>query len=89
MKVAATHALANLAKKLDIPRDVLEAYDVDSLVFGPDYIIPKPLDGRVLVEETIAVARAAMDSGVAALPIEDFSAYRKHLEELAEKIRTL
>jgi malate dehydrogenase (oxaloacetate-decarboxylating)(NADP+) len=89
MKVAATHALANLAKKLDIPRDVLEAYDVDSLAFGPDYIIPKPLDGRVLVEETIAVARAAMDSGVAALPIEDFSAYRKHLEELAERIRTL
>ncbi len=86
MKAAATHALANLAKKPGVPRDVLDAYNVDSLVFGPDYIIPKPLDGRVLVEESIAVARAAMDSGVAALPIKDFAAYRRHLEEMAVTI---
>jgi len=86
MKVAATHALAKLAKTSGVPRNVLEAYNVGSLTFGPDYIIPKPLDGRVLVEESIAVARAAMESGVARLPISDFTAYRRRLEELAEKI---
>jgi malate dehydrogenase (oxaloacetate-decarboxylating)(NADP+) len=89
MKVAATHALAGLAKKPGVPRDVLDAYNVRSLEFGPDYIIPKPLDGRVLVEESVAVAKAAMDSGAAQHPIRDFAAYRKHLETLAEKIRKL
>jgi malate dehydrogenase (oxaloacetate-decarboxylating)(NADP+) len=86
MKVAATHALAKLAKTSGVPRNVLEAYNVASLSFGPEYIIPKPLDGRVLVEESIAVARAAIESGVARLPIGDFTAYRRRLEELAEKI---
>jgi malate dehydrogenase (oxaloacetate-decarboxylating)(NADP+) len=89
MKVAATHALAGLAKKPGVPKEVLEAYNVGSLTFGPDYIIPKPLDPRVLVEESIAVAKAAMDSGVAALPIKDFGAYRKRLEELSVKIQKL
>ncbi len=89
MKVAATHALANLAKKRGVPKEVLKAYKLRSLVFGPDYIIPKPLDPRVLVEESIAVARAAMDSGVAAMPIKDFDAYRSRLKKLSKKIQNL
>ncbi len=87
MKVAATHALASLARKGDAPRLVLDAYNLDSLEFGPDYIIPKPLDPRVLVEESLAVALAGMESGVARKPITDVNGYRKHLEELAEKIQ--
>jgi malate dehydrogenase (oxaloacetate-decarboxylating)(NADP+) len=89
MKVAATHALANLAKKRGVPKEVLAAYKVRSLSFGPDYIIPKPLDPRVLVEESIAVAKAAMDSGVAAMPIKDFDAYRSRLKKLSKKIQKL
>jgi malate dehydrogenase (oxaloacetate-decarboxylating)(NADP+) len=89
MKVAATHALASLAKKRGVPKEVLKAYKLRSLVFGPDYIIPKPLDPRVLVEESIAVAQAAMDSGVAAMPIRDFNAYRSRLKKLSKKIQNL
>ena len=89
MKVAATHALADLAKKRGVPKEVLAAYKVRSLAFGPDYIIPKPLDPRVLVEESIAVARAAMDSGVAAMPIKNFDAYRSRLKKLSKKIQNL
>jgi malate dehydrogenase (oxaloacetate-decarboxylating)(NADP+) len=89
MKVAATHALAGLAKKRGVPKEVLAAYKVRSLSFGPDYIIPKPLDPRVLVEESIAVAKAAMDSGVASLPIKDFEAYRSNLKRLSKKIQKL
>ena len=89
MKVAATHALANLAKKRGVPKEVLKAYRLRSIVFGPDYIIPKPLDPRVLVEESIAVAQAAMDSGVAAMPIKDFDAYRRRLKKLSKKIQNL
>ncbi len=87
MKIAATRALVDLPCKRDVPKAVLDAYNVDTLVFGPEYIIPKPLDPRVLVEESIAVARAGMESGVAKNPIEDFNAYRKKLEELAKKIQ--
>lgn len=86
MKVAATHALASLAKRPDIPNSVLEAYKLQSLSYGPEYVIPKPLDPRVLVEESIAVAKAAIDTGVARITDLDFAAYRKHLEELSEKI---
>jgi malate dehydrogenase (oxaloacetate-decarboxylating)(NADP+) len=89
MKVAATHALADLAKKRGVPKEVLGAYKVRSLAFGPDYIIPKPLDPRVLVEESIAVARAAIESGVAAMPIKDFDAYRSSLKKLSKKIQKL
>jgi malate dehydrogenase (oxaloacetate-decarboxylating)(NADP+) len=89
MKVAATRALAALAKEKDIPEEVLVAYNIDKLCFGPDYIIPKPLDPRVLVEESSAVAQAAMDSGVARRPIKDMKAYRKHLEKLSKKIQNL
>jgi malate dehydrogenase (oxaloacetate-decarboxylating)(NADP+) len=89
MKVAATRALSALVKRGDVPDDVCAAYNVKTLAYGPDYIIPKPLDGRVLVEESIAVAQAAMDSGVAAQPIRDMNGYRGHLEELSNKIRSL
>jgi len=86
MKVAATSALASLARSGPVPRRVLDAYGVDSLEFGPEYIIPKPMDPRVLVEESLAVAKAAMDTGVAKEPIGDVDAYRKKLEQLAERI---
>jgi malate dehydrogenase (oxaloacetate-decarboxylating)(NADP+) len=86
MKVAATGALARLAKEDKVPRFVLDAYGVKSLTFGPDYIIPKPLDPRVLVEESIAVAEAAIKSGVAGISGFDFVAYRKRLENLSETI---
>jgi malate dehydrogenase (oxaloacetate-decarboxylating)(NADP+) len=87
MKVAATRALAALAKRNDIPAEVFKAYNIEKLAFGRDYIIPKPLDPRVLVEESLAVAQAAMDTGVARKPIKDMAGYRKHLEELSKKIQ--
>ena len=87
MKVAATHALAKLTHEPGVPQNVLEAYNVKTLEFGPDYIIPKPLDPRVLVEESLAVAKAAMDSGVAAKPLDNLDAYRRRLESLAQKIQ--
>ena len=78
MKLAATRALAALAKE-DAPDSVCRAYGVGRLVFGPDYIIPKPFDPRVLVWEASAVARAAMETGVAQEPV-DISQYREQLE---------
>jgi len=79
MKLAAAKALANLAKE-DVPESVLRAYGVDTLEFGPEYIIPKPLDPRVPLWEAPAVARAAMDTGVARVKIEDFDKYADQLE---------
>ncbi len=78
MKLAATRALANLAKE-DVPDSVCRAYGVARLKFGPDYLIPKPFDPRVLVWESSAVAQAAMDSGVAQEPI-DIHVYREQLQ---------
>jgi len=78
MKLAATRALANLAKE-DVPDSVCRAYGVERLRFGPDYLIPKPFDPRVLLWEAVAVARAAMESGVAQEPV-DLELYRKQLE---------
>ena len=69
MKFAASQALAALTKE-DVPDSVLRAYGVDSLKFGRDYIIPKPLDPRVLVWESPAVAEMAMKTGVARKPID-------------------
>jgi malate dehydrogenase (oxaloacetate-decarboxylating)(NADP+) len=77
MKVAATRALAELTRA-DVPDVVLRAYGLDSLRFGPDYIIPKPLDPRVLLWEAPAVAQAAMESGVARKHI-DLESYRQEL----------
>jgi len=79
MKLAASHALAKLAKE-DVPDSVIKAYGGERLKFSRSYIIPKPLDPRVLLWEAPAVAKAAMASGVARKPIEDLSAYRDALE---------
>ena len=79
MKLAATRALAALTKE-DVPDSVCRAYGVERLKFGPDYIIPKPFDPRVLVWEASAVAKAAMETGVAQEPI-DLSDYREQLEK--------
>ena len=79
MKVAAARALAELAKE-PVPAEILQAYKVDAISYGIDYVIPKPLDARILTTVTPAVAQAAMDSGVARRPIEDMAAYAKSLE---------
>jgi malate dehydrogenase (oxaloacetate-decarboxylating)(NADP+) len=78
MKLAATRALANLAKE-PVPDSVRRAYGVARLEFGPDYLIPKPFDPRVLVRASSAVAQAAMDTGVAQEPL-DIREYREQLE---------
>ncbi|MBC9033183.1 NADP-dependent malic enzyme [Sphingomonas sp. JC676] len=77
MKVAAAEALAALARQ-QVPEEVAAAYGVQHC-FGPDYIIPAPFDPRLMEIVPAAVARAAMDSGVATKPIEDFEAYRQSL----------
>jgi malate dehydrogenase (oxaloacetate-decarboxylating)(NADP+) len=79
MKLAASHALAMLAKE-DVPDSVIKAYGGEKIRFGRSYIIPKPLDPRVLLWEAPAVAKAAMETGVARKPIEDLDAYRDSLE---------
>jgi malate dehydrogenase (oxaloacetate-decarboxylating)(NADP+) len=81
MKMAASRALADLAKE-DVPDEVKRAYGGIDLKFGPDYIIPKPLDPRVLLREAPAVAEAAMRTGVARVPLDDLQAYRERLERL-------
>lgn len=83
MKLAATRALAALAKE-DVPDSVCHAYGVDRIRFGPEYIIPKPFDPRVLVWEASAVAKAAMETGVARTPV-DLAEYRERLERLLGK----
>jgi malate dehydrogenase (oxaloacetate-decarboxylating)(NADP+) len=85
MKLAATRALAALAKQ-DVPDSVRRAYGVEHLSFGKDYIIPKPFDPRVLICEAAAVAKAAMDSGVAQMPI-DIEEYKDKLEMRMGKSR--
>jgi malate dehydrogenase (oxaloacetate-decarboxylating)(NADP+) len=79
MKVAAAEAMAALAR-VEASEVVAAAYGGTAPVFGPDYIIPKPFDPRLILEIAPAVARAAMDSGVALRPIADFPAYRHELE---------
>ncbi len=81
MKMAAAHALAALAKE-DVPDEVERAYGGQDLRFGPEYIIPKPLDPRVLLWEAPAVAEAAMRTGVARSPIADMERYRERLERM-------
>ncbi|HKN24810.1 MAG TPA: NADP-dependent malic enzyme [Candidatus Acidoferrum sp.] len=83
MKLAATRALAALAKE-DVPDSVCHAYGVGRIRFGPEYIIPKPFDPRVLVWEASAVAKAAMETGVARTPV-DLVEYRERLERLLGK----
>jgi len=79
MKLAAAKALAALAKE-PVPDSVLKAYNVEKLSFGKEYIIPKPVDPRLISCVAPAVARAAMDSGVAKYPISDWDAYKKSLD---------
>ncbi|MGH7210694.1 MAG: phosphate acyltransferase, partial [Acetobacteraceae bacterium] len=81
MKIAAVEAIAGLAR-MEASEVVAAAYGGIAPVFGPDYIIPKPFDPRLILEIAPAVARAAMDSGVARHPIADFAAYRGELERL-------
>jgi|TARA_B110000238_G_scaffold47165_1_gene51212 malate dehydrogenase (oxaloacetate-decarboxylating)(NADP+) len=80
MKMAAVHALADLAKK-SVPEQVNIVYDEVSLTFGEEYIIPKPFDPRLIYEIPPAIAKAAMDSGVALEPILDWDKYREELME--------
>jgi malate dehydrogenase (oxaloacetate-decarboxylating)(NADP+) len=86
MKMAAVNALADLARQ-DVPDSVSKAYDNKNFHFGPDYIIPKPFDNRVLMNVAPAVAKAAMDSGVAQAPIKDLKAYKDSLESLGSASR--
>jgi malate dehydrogenase (oxaloacetate-decarboxylating)(NADP+) len=81
MKLAAANALAALAREA-VPESVSKAYGGQRFSFGRDYIIPKPFDPRVLLWVAPAVARAAMDTGVARAPIADFVRYRERLESL-------
>lgn len=91
MKLAATRALAALAKE-KVPESVLKAYGIEKLEFGREYIIPTPLDPRLISRVAPAVARAAIESGVARLPIEDWDAYietldkrtRVHIRQIAD-----
>jgi malate dehydrogenase (oxaloacetate-decarboxylating)(NADP+) len=80
MEIAAVNAIAELARQeqSDI---VATAYNIQDLSFGPEYLIPKPFDPRLIVQIAPAVAQAAMDSGVASRPIEDMDAYREHLQQ--------
>ena len=78
MKMAAVKALAELTKK-PVPEQVNLAYNETRLTFGRDYIIPKPFDPRLIVEVPLAVAKAAMESGIAKEPIEDWERYREEL----------
>jgi len=84
MKIAAAKALAALAHK-EVTQEVLKAYHLKSLSFGPDYIIPKPFDSRVLLAEATAVAQAAIASGVAAMPFESPEEYQRGLENRLKK----
>ena len=81
MKIAAVHAIANLAKQ-PVPDVVNEAYHVNNFTFGPEYFIPKPVDPRLITAVSMAVAKAAMESGVARKNIEDWDAYCVQLREL-------
>ena len=78
MKIAAVHAIADLAKQ-PVPEVVNKVYNVNNLTFGPDYFIPKPVDPRLITEVSAAVAKAAMDSGVARKQITDWDAYKRDL----------
>ena len=80
MKIAAVHAIADLAKE-PATEAVKKAYNLAEISFGKDYFIPKPLDSRLFAKVSTAVAKAAVESGVARKPISDFAEYEKHLSE--------
>ncbi|MBX2961753.1 MAG: NADP-dependent malic enzyme [Cyclobacteriaceae bacterium] len=78
MKLAAVHAIADLAKE-PVPDSVVKAYATEKISFGREYLIPKPLDPRLITSISPAVAKAAMESGIAKQPITDFDAYHQEL----------
>jgi malate dehydrogenase (oxaloacetate-decarboxylating)(NADP+) len=78
MKIAAVHAIANLTKE-PVPDDVMKAYSGRKMKYGPEYIIPVPFDPRLITTIPIAVAKAAIESGVARKQITDFKKYKKEL----------
>jgi malate dehydrogenase (oxaloacetate-decarboxylating)(NADP+) len=89
MKLAASKALAELAKE-PVPASVLRAYNLSDLKYGKDYIIPKPVDPRLISTVAPAVAKAAMDSGVAKYPITDWDAYKIVLDKrISEHIKNI
>ena len=88
MKIAAAEAIAALARE-PVPEDVLKAYDRKEMKFGRRYILPKPLDPRLLMTVAPAVAHAAEESGVARRPIADYDAYREKLSRITEKVNLL
>jgi malate dehydrogenase (oxaloacetate-decarboxylating)(NADP+) len=79
MEIAAVHAIAELAQA-EQSEVVAAAYSGESLAFGPEYLIPKPFDPRLMIKIAMAVAQAAADSGVAQRPVTDMNAYRQRLE---------
>ncbi|MCY4418332.1 MAG: NADP-dependent malic enzyme [Cytophagales bacterium] len=80
MKIAAVKALSELAQKL-VPEPVLEAYGLDKITFGPDYLIPKPLDPRLITAISSSVAKAAIETGVARVSITDWESYERELKQ--------
>lgn len=80
MKIAACHALANLAEK-EVPQYVKDAYGGIDLKFGPEYILPKPFDRRVFVDVSLAVAKAAIESGVARIKVDNIEEWEKQYKE--------
>lgn len=85
MKLAAAHALAELARE-PVPDEVAMAYGGTHFEFGPEYIIPKPFDQRLLRHVSTAVARAACETGVAGQPIDDWAAYGAKLDAMTSKV---
>jgi malate dehydrogenase (oxaloacetate-decarboxylating)(NADP+) len=88
MEIAVVQAIAELARQ-EQSDVVAQAYGIEDLSFGPEYIIPKPFDPRLIVQIAPAVAKAAMDAGVATRPIEDFEAYRQKLQQFVYHSGTL
>lgn len=84
MKLAAAYALADLAKE-PVPFEVVGAYNIDSIEFGREYIIPKPLDLRLISKVSIAVAKAAIETGVARKTITDWKEYERTLDNKVRK----
>lgn len=80
MKLACVEAIANLARK-EVAVEVASVYKDEDLSFGPDYLIPKPFDPRLIVDLPMAVAKAAMESGIATRPIKDFEKYKLKLRQ--------
>jgi malate dehydrogenase (oxaloacetate-decarboxylating)(NADP+) len=85
MKMAAAKAIAHLARE-PVPPEVLKAYNKSSLTFGKEYIIPTPFDPRLITTVSIAVSKAAIESGVAKKPITDWDKYEKELKSRGARI---